>query len=82
MIVIECILQFKIIILFFDNQKMLEGVKPFEVREMFDMKERNYDWQSFKLEVPKKYSANPLNNQVPSGAIFGKKDNYLDQLQK
>lgn len=61
---------------------MIDGVKPFEVREMFDMKERNYDWESFKLEAPKKYSSNSSNSQVPSGAAFGKKNNYLDLLQK
>ena len=53
-----------------------------EIKETFDLKERNYDWETFRLEVPKKYSNGVMMNQVPSGAIFGKKNNYLDLLQK
>lgn len=61
---------------------MFEAGKPIEIREMFDLREKNYDWESFKLENPKKYSSTTPTSQVPSGALFGNKNNYLDSLQK
>lgn len=55
--------------------------KPFEVQEMYDIRERNYDWESFKYQLPKKYTHSAASF-VKSGAIFGLKKNYLDDLQK
>ena len=53
-----------------------------EIREMFDLKERNYPWEPFKYQMPKHYSSLTKYSQVPAGAMFGTKDNYLDSIQK
>lgn len=48
---------------------------------MYDIKERNYEWESFKYELPRKYTYVPPSF-VRSGGLFGVKKSYLDDLQK
>lgn len=55
--------------------------EPFEIREMYDIRERNYEWEDFKYEMPRKYTHNAASF-VRSGGFFGTKKNYLDDLQK
>lgn len=50
-------------------------------REIYNITERNYAWESFKYVLPRKYAAHSQTKGI-DGGVFGTKDNYLDQLQK
>lgn len=63
-----------------EKQKQNKISRPITAKEMYDLNERNYDWESFKYVLPKKYDHKSTSNLRP-GSIFGQKKNYLDDLQ-
>jgi len=61
---------------------MIDNVNhDFTVKELYNIKERNYDWEDFKYELPRKYTKN-TTSFVKSGALFCSKKGYLDVLEK
>jgi hypothetical protein len=48
---------------------------------MYDIAERNYEWEEFKYEIPRKY-IHPPSPLSKSSTFFGSKKNFLDDLQR
>lgn len=46
------------------------------------MYNRNYDWETFKYQIPKQYNGQEVKHTPPTGKNAPKRTNYLDQLHK
>ena len=57
-------------------------LRQMDTRVLYDMEHRNYDWESFKYEVPRKYMGEDVKKMPLVGAKAPRKTNYLDELHR